>query len=183
MNHLRTWTILAGSIIFLAACSSTPPAAVTPPKAQPTPAPTPMAPAPSPSNPVLAPKVEAVALAAYLDPKNAISTQRSLYFDYDVFTVKPEFVQMLEMHGKFLAANPMVSIRVQGNADERGSAEYNLALGQKRADAVVHVLKVYGVNDSQMESISFGREKPKALGHDEAAWSQNRRVDLEYPSK
>ena len=90
---------------------------------------------------------------------------------------------MLEMHGKFLSANPKVSIRVQGNADERGSAEYNLALGQKRADAVVRSLKIYGVKDSQMESVSFGREKPKALGHDEPAWAENRRVDLEYPSK
>lgn len=131
----------------------------------------------------MAPKSETMALPAYLDPKNAISTQRSVFFDYDVFAVKTEFAQMLEMHGKFLAANPKVSIRVQGNADERGSAEYNLALGQKRADAVVRALKIYGVKDSQMESISFGREKPKALGHDESAWAQNRRVDLEYPSK
>ncbi len=124
-----------------------------------------------------------MALPAYLDPKNAIATQRSVYFDYDIFAIKPEFAKMLEMHGKFLAGNPKLSIRVQGNADERGSAEYNLALGQKRADAVVRALKVYGVKDSQMESISFGREKPKAIGHDEAAWSQNRRVDLEYPNK
>ena len=135
------------------------------------------------ASPVMAPKSETVALPAYLDPKNAISTQRSIYFDYDIFAVKPEFAKPLEMHGKFLAANPKVTIRVQGNADERGSAEYNLALGQKRADAVVRALKVYGVKDSQMESISFGREKPKAMGHDESAWAQNRRVDLEYPSK
>jgi peptidoglycan-associated lipoprotein len=142
-----------------------------------------MTPAPMNTSSVMAPKVEAMSLPAYLDPQNAISTQRSVYFDYDIFAVKPEFARMLEMHGKFLAANPKVSIRVQGNADERGSAEYNLALGQKRADAVLRALKIYGVKDSQMESISFGREKPKAMGHDEAAWSQNRRVDLEYPSK
>ena len=132
------------------------------------------------ATPVMAPKAD---MPAYLEPKSAISMQRSVYFDYDNFEVKPEFAKILELHGKFLAANPKVSIRVQGNADERGSAEYNLALGQKRADAVVKALKIYGVKDSQMEAISFGREKPKALGHDEAAWAQNRRVDLEYPGK
>lgn len=185
MNHLRTITVLAGSIIFLAACSSTPPVVQTPPASAPAPTPVP-APvskqAPAPVS-VAPPKSEMVVLPSYLDPKSAISTQRSFYFDYDVFAVKPEFAQMLEMHGKFLAANPKVNIRVQGNADERGSSEYNLALGQKRADTIVRALKVYGVKDSQMESISFGREKPKALGHDESAWSQNRRVDLEYPIK
>lgn len=180
MNPVRTSTLLAGIVLLLAACSSTPPVAQTPSKTPPTPT----APAaPMQSSPVMAPKSKTVALPAYLDPKSAISTQRSVYFDYDIFAVKPEFAQLLEMHGRFLAANPSVSIRVQGNADERGSAEYNLALGQKRADSVVRALKVFGVKDSQMESISFGREKPRALGHDEAAWSQNRRVDLEYPVK
>lgn len=182
MKHLRTWTLLAGSLVFLAACSSTP-VALAPARTAPAPTPAPVTPAPMNTTSVVAPKVEAMALPAYLDPKNAISTQRSVYFDYDVFAVKPEFAKLLEMHGKFLASNPRLSIRVQGNADERGSAEYNLALGQKRADAVLRALKVYGVKDTQMESISFGREKPKAMGHDEAAWSQNRRVDLEYPSK
>jgi peptidoglycan-associated lipoprotein len=129
----------------------------------------------------MAPQSETTSLPAYLDPKSAISRQRSIYFDYDIFAVKPEFAQMLETHGKYLVANPKVSIQVQGNADERGSAEYNLALGQKRADAVVRALKVYGVKDAQMEATSFGGEKPKAMGHDEASWSQNRRVDLDYP--
>jgi len=187
MNNLRTIAMLVSSFVFLAACSSTPPAAqIAPipapaPKQMPAPAPVAM-PTPTPT-PVIAPKTAIAISPAYLDPKNAISTQRSVYFDYDIFGVKAEFAQMLEMHGRFLAANPKVSIRVQGNADERGSSEYNLALGQKRADAVVHALKIYGVKDFQMESISFGREKPKAMGHDESAWSQNRRVDLEYPSK
>ena len=90
---------------------------------------------------------------------------------------------MLELHGRYLSANPKLSIRVEGNADERGSAEYNLALGQKRAESVVRALKLYGVKDSQMEAVSWGKEKPKAMGHDEAAWAQNRRVDLVYPSK
>ena len=79
--------------------------------------------------------------------------------------------------------NSKVAIKVEGNAEERGSAEYNLALGQKRAAAVVTALKVYGATDAQMEAVSWGREKPKATGHDEASWAQNRRADLVYPSK
>ncbi len=88
---------------------------------------------------------------------------------------------MLELHGKYLAANPQIVIKVQGNTDEKGGAEYNLALGQKRAEAVVKMLKIYGVKDSQLEAVSFGKEKPKALGHDDAAHAQNRRADLAYP--
>jgi peptidoglycan-associated lipoprotein len=112
-----------------------------------------------------------------------LATNRSVWFDYDVFSVKPEFDQMLQLHGKYLASNPKLTIRVEGNADERGSSEYNLALGQKRAEAVVRALKVFGVASSQVEAVSWGREKPKATGHDEAAWAQNRRVDLAYPTK
>ncbi len=186
MKHIRTLAFFAASVALLAACSSTPPASPPVAAAPPVPAQAPVAPqpaAPMQSTPVAAPKSDAMALPAYLDPKNPIATQRSVYFDFDVYTVKPEFAQMLEMHGKFLATNPGVKIKVEGHADERGGAEYNLALGQKRADAVVRALKIYGVKDAQMESISFGKEKPKATGHDEAAWAQNRRVDLAYPSK
>ena len=125
----------------------------------------------------------AMKMAPYLDPNNPLAKQRSVYFDFDKSEVKPEGLPVLELHGKFLAANPSVSIKVEGNADERGGAEYNLALGQKRADAVVKVLKSFGVKDSQLEAISYGKEKPKALGHDEASHAENRRADLAYPSK
>ena len=90
---------------------------------------------------------------------------------------------MVADHGKFLAANPNVSIKVEGNTDDRGSAEYNLALGQKRAQALITALKVQGVKDSQMEAISYGKEKPKATGADEESRAQNRRDDIVYPSK
>lgn len=90
---------------------------------------------------------------------------------------------MLELHGKYLASNPSVSIQVEGNTDERGGAEYNLALGQKRADAVARVMKVFGVKPSQVEAVSWGKEKPKAVGHDEASLTENRRVDLVYPKQ
>jgi peptidoglycan-associated lipoprotein len=87
------------------------------------------------------------------------------------------------LHGKFLASHPLLAIKIEGNADERGGAEYNLALGQKRAEAVSKALKIFGVKDSQMEAVSFGKEKPKALGHEEASYAQNRRADLDYPVK
>ena len=181
MKIIKSLSILLGSVVLLAACSSTPvaPTPVTPPTVQaPIAQTSPAKPAPATES-----KVQSVVIPAYLDPKSPIATNRSVYFDYDVFTVKPEFSQMLELHGKYLAGNPKLSIRVEGNADERGSSEYNLALGQKRAEAVVRALKVYGVKDSQVEAISWGKEKPKAIGHDETAWAQNRRVDLGYPNK
>ncbi|MFZ2650447.1 MAG: OmpA family protein, partial [Burkholderiaceae bacterium] len=84
-------------------------------------------------------------------------------------------------HGKYLGSKPQLAIRIEGNADERGSAEYNLALGQRRAEAVLHALKLFGVRDSQMEAVSWGEERPKLISHDESAWAQNRRADLAYP--
>jgi len=176
---------LVGSMataILLGACSSTPvaPAAAPAPAApavQPAPAPVP---APQAATPAPVTKAE---LAAYLDPANPLSKEKSVYFDFDQYAVKPEGQRVLEMHGKYLASHANVKIKVEGNADEQGGAEYNLALGQRRADAVVRALKVYGVKDAQMEAVSFGKEKPLALGHDEQSHAQNRRVDLDYPTK
>ncbi|MBT0570781.1 peptidoglycan-associated lipoprotein Pal [Curvibacter sp. CHRR-16] len=127
--------------------------------------------------------VSTVVVPAYLDPNNALSKDRSVFFDYNDFGVKPEFNNLVSLHGKFLAQNPKVAIRVEGNADERGSVEYNLALGQKRAQAVVNALKVYGAQDNQMEAVSWGEEKPRATGHTEADFAQNRRADVVYPTK
>lgn len=119
----------------------------------------------------------------YLDPKSSLSTERSVYFDFDDSRVKTEYAPLITRHGNYLSANPSLSIKVEGNCDERGSAEYNLALGQKRAQAVVQALKIYGAKDAQVEAISWGKERPRAAGHDEAAWAQNRRADLVYPTK
>lgn len=183
MNHIKSFVLAASATLVLAACSSTPIAKVEPTSPAPVAAPTPTAAPIAPLAPVAASKVEAVVVPPYLDPTNALAKDRSFYFDYDNFAVKSQYARQLELHGKFLASNPKVSIKVEGNADERGSAEYNLALGQKRAAAVVTALKVYGASDVQMEAVSWGREKPKATGHDEASWAQNRRADLIYPSK
>ena len=122
-------------------------------------------------------------VADHLNPNSAISKERSVYFDFDKFDIKSEYSALIERQGKYLASKPALAIRVEGNADERGGREYNLALGQKRAEAVVRALKVYGVSDKQAEPVSFGSEKPKATGHNEEAWAQNRRADLAYPSK
>jgi peptidoglycan-associated lipoprotein len=113
------------------------------------------------------------------DPASPLS-KRSIYFDFDSFVVKPEFQGTVEAHGKFLVANPARRVTIEGNADDRGSREYNLALGQKRAEAVKSRLRLLGVAESQMETVSFGEEKPMATGADEASWSQNRRADLNY---
>lgn len=184
MKYLNRLALVGSvaSAILLGACSSTP---VAPPAVAAAPAPAPMAqPAPGAAPKLATPApVSKSELAAYLDPANPLSKDKSVFFDFDQYVVKPEGQRVLEMHGKYLSTHAGVKIKVEGNADEQGGAEYNLALGQKRADAVVKVLKVFGVKDTQMEAVSFGKEKPRALGHDEAARAQNRRVDLDYPSK
>ena len=125
----------------------------------------------------------AAVVADHLNPNSAISKERSVYFGFDQFDIKADQAAVVERQGKYLAANGALKVRVEGNADERGGREYNLALGQKRAEAVVRGLKAYGVKDSQAEPVSFGSEKPKAEGHDEAAWAQNRRADVAYIAK
>jgi peptidoglycan-associated lipoprotein len=175
-------TACVSAAVLLGACSSTP---VMPPVATTEPA-RPVAPAvPTPTDrpaAETAPVVKPV-LPPYLDPANPLSKQRSVYFDFDQSSIKPEGRQVLEMHGKYLAAHSNVTIRVEGNTDEQGGSEYNLALGQKRAEAVVNTLKVLGVSDAQMEAVSFGKEKPVALGHDEESHAENRRADLDYMAK
>lgn len=121
--------------------------------------------------------------AAGKDPLNepgGVLIHRSVYFDFDSFLIKDEFKSMVEAHGKFLSANPERKVVIQGHTDERGGSEYNLALGQKRAEAVRRALALAGAKDAQMEAVSFGKEKPKALGSSEEAWAQNRRADIAY---
>lgn len=103
-----------------------------------------------------------------------------VYFDFDDYTIRPEFMSVVEGHARFLNADRQRRVVLEGHTDERGGREYNLALGQKRADAVRRALSVLGVSDTQMESVSFGKEKPANMGSDELAHSQNRRVELSY---
>ncbi|HCN89705.1 MAG TPA: peptidoglycan-associated lipoprotein Pal [Oxalobacteraceae bacterium] len=113
------------------------------------------------------------------DPKGVLA-KRSVYFDFDAYIVKDEYKPLVEAHGKYLSANKARKVVIQGNTDERGGSEYNLALGQKRAEAVRKSLEALGVQDSQVEAVSFGKEKPKATGSDEASWAENRRADIVY---
>jgi peptidoglycan-associated lipoprotein len=103
-----------------------------------------------------------------------------IYFDYDSFVVKPEFQSVLEAHARFMKANKNLRANLEGHTDERGGSEYNLALGQKRSEAVRRALTVLGISDSQMEAVSYGKEKPAAQGADEAAFAKNRRAEIIY---
>ncbi len=107
-------------------------------------------------------------------------TENSIYFDFDQYTVKESYQAVLQKHAQYLKAHSDLRLRIQGFSDERGTPEYNLALGQRRAEAVRQALVLLGIPASKLEAISFGKEKPKASGHDEAAWAQNRRADLVY---
>ncbi len=136
-----------------------------------------------PAKPVALPPV-AAKVPLHLDPQSQIITDRSVLFDFDRFAVKADFAATVERHGRYLASNPPVrGVRIEGHTDERGSTEYNLALGQKRAQTIAAALKSYGAQDGQIDVFSYGEEKPKAKGHNEAAWAQNRRVDILYPTR
>ena len=113
------------------------------------------------------------------DPNNILS-KRSIYFEFDSFTVADQYKPIVEAHARYLAANRNARVTLQGHADERGSREYNIALGQKRSDAVKRMVTVMGIQETIVETVSFGKEKPRNMGHDEAAWAENRRVDIIY---
>ena len=113
------------------------------------------------------------------DPQSPLY-QRSVYFDLNEYTVQTKYQKTLSAHASYLKANPKQKMIIQGNTDERGTAEYNLALGQRRSDAIRKSLNLMGVSDDQIEAVSFGKEKPKAEGDNEAAWAENRRADIVY---
>ncbi len=113
------------------------------------------------------------------DPANILS-KRSVYFDYDSTVVKDEFKPLVTAHARYLTQNRGARVTVQGNTDERGSREYNLALGQRRADSVKQMMTILGAQEAQIESVSFGEEKPRATGQSESAFSENRRADIVY---
>jgi peptidoglycan-associated lipoprotein len=115
--------------------------------------------------------------AASVDPRG---DKRSVYYEFDGYDVKAEYRPLVQQHASYLAKNPAVSIVIEGNADERGSREYNVALGQRRAESVKKMMTLLGVREAQIESVSFGKEKPRTQGHDEKAWAENRRSDFAY---
>jgi peptidoglycan-associated lipoprotein len=116
------------------------------------------------------------------DPNNPLS-KRTVYFMLDSSEVMPDFVPVIAAHAQYLIANPAQHITLEGNADERGSREYNIALGEQRAKSVANMMKVQGVSESQLEIVSYGEEKPAAFGSDEEAWEKNRRVEIVYQAR
>ena len=116
------------------------------------------------------------------DPNNPLS-KRTVYFMLDSSEVMPDFIPVIAAHAQYLIANPSQHITLEGNADERGSREYNIALGEQRAKSVASMMKIKGVSENQLQIVSYGEEKPAALGNDESAWEQNRRVEIVYQPK
>ena len=116
------------------------------------------------------------------DPGNILS-RRSIFFDYDSNLIKDEFKPIVTAHARYLQQNPSTRIRVEGNADERGSREYNIALGQRRSEAVKQMMQLLGVRPNQVEPVSFGEEKPRCAEAAESCWSQNRRGDIVYQGR
>jgi peptidoglycan-associated lipoprotein len=166
-------------VVVLAACKSTPevekPAGVE--ERTPTP------PAATPSGPAAQPVPSMGAEGDPLkDPKSVLS-KRSVYFDFDSDAIKPEFVPVVEAHAKYLREHRSAKMLIQGNADERGTREYNIGLGQRRADALRKRLVLLGATDSQIESVSLGEEKPVCSEHDEQCWWKNRRDDMLYAGR
>ena len=165
---------------FLAACTTTPdeqPAAGVEARKPPT------APSTVESKPIArvdtTGKPAGSPFAALKDP-NSILSKRSIFFEYDKFDIKDEYRPLVEAHAKFLRENPSAKMLIQGNADERGSREYNVGLGQRRSDSLKKMLTLLGVRESQIESVSLGEEKPSCTDHSEGCWSKNRRDDMLY---
>lgn len=114
------------------------------------------------------------------NPQSPLAQQRSVYFEFDSYVVPEQYRGLVEMHSTYLTSHPQQHIRIEGNADERGGSEYNLALGQRRSDAVARMMSLLGVNANQIEAISFGKERPRAHGNTEADYAENRRADIVY---
>ena len=117
---------------------------------------------------------------ALSDPSSLLS-KRVVYFDYDSSVISPATKAIIEAHAAYLAKNPKLSVVLEGHADERGTREYNIALGERRATGIQRLLAILGVGDGQLQSVSYGEERPAAPGHDESAWRMNRRVEIVYP--
>ena len=113
------------------------------------------------------------------DPNNILS-KRSVFFDFDKYEIRDEFKPVVEAHAKYLRENPSAKMMIQGNADERGSREYNVGLGQRRSDTVKRALILLGARETQIESVSLGEEKPVCADHGEGCWAKNRRDDMLY---
>ena len=171
MNSMKT-TFTSFAIAVLAGCASQ-----STPESSPAPAPAPTA---SASTPSVRASSSASVSGSPTRTSYAMPAARSVYYEFDRAEIKSEGVKTIEANAQYLRAHPDLKVKVEGNADERGSREYNLALGQRRAEAVSKRMTLLGIPSDRIEAVSFGKEKPKATGHDESAWSENRRSDIVY---
>lgn len=173
MRNFKSVAFIATTAALLAACSSAPKLEETPVVEK----------SPAPAAPVADSRdirpVETGTVDPLNDPKGVLAN-RSIYFDYDSFVVRADGQPVVQNHSGYLTKNTSRKVLIQGNTDERGGTEYNLALGQKRAEAVRRSMASLGVSESQMEAVSLGEEKPKATGSNEEAWAENRRADIVY---
>jgi peptidoglycan-associated lipoprotein len=177
---MRKWIIVAFVVALVAGCKSTEEKAPVEEGA-----PTTTAPATTPGTTTSPAQPGAVtgtaggpySPAALKDP-NSILSKRSIYFDFDDATIKDQYRPIIEAHAKYLQVNKSARVTLQGNTDERGTREYNIALGQRRADAVKKMMVLLGAQEIQIETVSFGKEKPRREGHEETSWTENRRVDI-----
>jgi peptidoglycan-associated lipoprotein len=174
MRNVKSVAALIAGAALLSACS-TPVKVSEPAKVEEKPV---VQTPPPADNRVVAP-VETKSIDPLDDPKGVLAN-RSVYFDFDSYVVREDGKPVVQNHSAYLTKNKQRNILIQGNTDERGGAEYNLALGQKRAEAVRKSMAALGVPESQIEAVSLGKEKPKAEGHNEEAWAQNRRADIVY---
>ena len=177
---MKQFAKLAGllvSILLLVACAGTPAQPEAGEEAPVTTPPTEEAPS------------QAVPLEEQVTPGAAVTeepaaadliSERKIYFDFDKSDIKPEFRDIVEAHAKYLAANPGASVTIEGHCDERGTREYNMALGERRAHSVMQMLTLLGVSKNQVSTVSFGEERPDVDGHDESAWKWNRRAVFVY---
>ena len=175
MSNFKSVAFIASAAALLSACSSTPKLQETPVVEKPPVANT--AP-PADTTRDIRP-VETGNVDPLNDPKGVLAN-RSVYFDFDSYVVRDDGKPVVENHSAFLTKNQQRHILIQGNTDDRGGTEYNLALGQKRAEAVRKSMAALGVADGQMEAVSLGEEKPKATGSGESVWAENRRADIVY---
>ncbi|MBE3026879.1 peptidoglycan-associated lipoprotein [Janthinobacterium sp. BJB1] len=173
MSNFKSLAFIAATAALLSACSTPVKLAETPVVER---APEKVA------APVDTRQVQPVTTASVdpLDDPKGVLANRSIYFDFDKYVVREADTPVVQNHAAYLVKTPSRKILIQGNTDERGGAEYNLALGQKRAEAVRKSMAALGVPEGQMEAVSLGKEKPKAQGSNEAAWAENRRADIVY---
>jgi peptidoglycan-associated lipoprotein len=173
MRNFKSVAFIVSAAALLSACSS-PVKLTNPPVEEKSPV---VAPAVADSRDIR--PVETGSVDPLNDPKGVLAN-RSVYFDFDSYAVREDGKPVVQNHSAYLAKHGERKVIIQGNTDERGGTEYNLALGQKRAEAVRKSMSALGVPEGQMEAVSLGKEKPKATGSNEAAWAENRRADIVY---